>query len=76
MALKSCGNYLTVMEDLTVTCGPRTRDKWSHFDWIEHDSGEVSLRGANGKYVSSDYGGNFVTCNRDEMGPQERFAVV
>ncbi|KAH7706622.1 hypothetical protein AAVH_26151 [Aphelenchoides avenae] len=50
VALKSCGKYLTVTEDgSTVTCGSHTRNKWSHFDWINHRSGEVSLRAAKGK---------------------------
>ncbi|KAH7670044.1 hypothetical protein AAVH_42733, partial [Aphelenchoides avenae] len=74
VALKSCWKYLCITEDgSAVTCG-RRRNKLSHFDWIKHRSGEVSLRGANGKYASSE--GAFVTCNRDEVGPLERFTVV
>ncbi|KAH7708275.1 hypothetical protein AAVH_24467 [Aphelenchoides avenae] len=74
VALKSCGNYLTITEDgSTVKCRS-SRNMWSHFDWIVHDSGEISLRGANGKYVSIEYG--FVTCTRDEAGRLERFTVV
>ncbi|KAH7710430.1 hypothetical protein AAVH_22280 [Aphelenchoides avenae] len=80
VALKSCGKYLTIAEDgRTVACSRRSRNKWSHFDWIEHSSGEISLRGANGKYVSSEDGfsfGEYVTCNRDKAEPLERFTVV
>ncbi|KAH7700717.1 hypothetical protein AAVH_32158 [Aphelenchoides avenae] len=78
VALNSCGNYLTIMEDGSAVNCCRARNKWSHFEWVERDSGEVSLRGANGKYVSSEYGSRdeYVTCNRDEVGPLERFTAV
>lgn len=77
IALKSCGNYLSLTEDgRRVLCDSRTFDEWSKFEWIEHRSGEVSLRGANGNYLSSAYGRSFVTCNRPEVGPQERFIVA
>ncbi|KAH7708290.1 hypothetical protein AAVH_24482 [Aphelenchoides avenae] len=76
VALKSCGKYLSILKDGSVTCVSRTRDKLSHFDWIEHATGEVSLRGANGKYVSSAYEGTSMTCTRAEAGPEERFIVM
>ncbi|KAH7710439.1 hypothetical protein AAVH_22289 [Aphelenchoides avenae] len=78
VALKSCGKYLCITEDgSTVNCHMQSRagNKWSNFDWIEHDSREVSLRGANGKYVPSADGHSFVTCDPDEAGPQERFTI-
>ncbi|KAH7708289.1 hypothetical protein AAVH_24481 [Aphelenchoides avenae] len=77
VALKSCGRYLSISErGHRVFCDSRTLDAWSKFEWIKHRSGEVSLRGANGNYLSSAYGRSLLTCNRNEAGAQERFTVT
>ncbi|RYY32115.1 MAG: glycoside hydrolase, partial [Sphingobacteriaceae bacterium] len=48
---------------------------WEQFDWINNGDGTISLRGNNGRYVSSEGGTQAMTCTRTTIGSTEKFRV-
>ena len=48
---------------------------WEKFDWVVNANGKISLKGNNGKYISSEGGQSVMKCNRETIAGWEAFAL-
>ncbi|RTQ49686.1 hypothetical protein EJV47_12795 [Hymenobacter gummosus] len=56
-----------------LTCTSPSVGAAETFEWLINADGSISLRGSNGRYVSSEFGAAPITCNRQSIGPTEKF---
>lgn len=56
-----------------MICNRTSAGSWESFDWIPNADGTFSLRGSNGRYVSSGNGTSDMTCASVEVRGWEKF---
>ena len=58
-----------------ITCSKTSISDWEKFDWIVNANGTISLRGNNGRYISSENGQSVMKCNRTTIAGWETFTL-
>jgi glucosylceramidase len=60
---------------MAITFSRTTEIDWEKFDWVPTTDGKVTLRGNNGKFISSENGAQAMTCTRTTASGWEAFGV-
>ncbi|HEX8507770.1 MAG TPA: cellulase family glycosylhydrolase [Hymenobacter sp.] len=66
--------YVSSENGAALSCSRPVAFGTEEFDWVINADGTVSLRGSNGKYVSSENGTGAMTCTRSAVSASEKFA--
>ncbi|GJM62535.1 T9SS type A sorting domain-containing protein [Persicobacter diffluens] len=69
-------NYMSTANPEKMACNQSSAGSTERFEIINLGNDQVALKGANGKYVSSENGNVEMRCNREAIGAWEKFTMV